>query len=116
MPLSGPDGKPDRILTLAHETTGWVRQRQELAEANRSLRESETFLRSLFDSPEVMRGIVELVDGVIVHVSCNQTAANMFGVDRAISGKSATAAGAADEVAQRWVGLYEESRRTGKPV
>ena len=91
-------------------------QRRQLAGSNEALRESEAVLRSLFDSPEVMRGIVELVDGVIVHVSCNQTAANMFGVDRAISGKSATAAGAADEVAQRWVGLYEESRRTGKPV
>jgi PAS domain S-box-containing protein len=117
IPLSGPDGKPDRILTLAHETTGWVRQRQELAEANRSLRESETFLRSLFDSPEVMRGIVELVDGVIVHVSCNETAATMYGIAReSISGKSSAETGASESVAQEWVRLYQESRRTGKPV
>jgi PAS domain S-box-containing protein len=117
VPLPGPDGKPDRILTLSHDTTASVRQRQQLAESNEALRESEAVLRSLFDSPEVMRGIVELVDGVIVHVSCNQTAAKMFGVDHAsVPGKAAIQLGASDEVAQAWVVLYEESRRTGKPV
>ena len=90
------------------------RERQMPDEA---LRESEAVLRSLFDSPEVMRGIIELVDGVIVHVSCNQTAARMYGMDRAsVPGKPAIALGASDEVAQKWVVLYEESRRTGKPV
>jgi PAS domain S-box-containing protein len=86
-------------------------------ESNEALRESEALLRSLFDSPEAMRGIVELVDGVIVHVSCNQTAAKMFGVESgSIAGKSAAEGGASEEVAQKWVGLYEDSRRTGQPV
>jgi PAS domain S-box-containing protein len=79
--------------------------------------ESETVLRSFFDSPGVMRGIVELVEGVIIHVSCNQAAARMYGIERgSIAGKPATAAGASDEVARKWVGLYEESRSTGTPV
>ena len=79
--------------------------------------ESEAVLRSFFDSPGVMRGIVELVEGVIVHVSCNQAAARMYGIDRgSIAGKPATAAGASEDVAQKWVGLYEESRSTGTPV
>ena len=104
-------------LELAHETTAPVRQRQQLAESIEALRESEAVLRSLFDSPEVMRGIVEIVDGVIVHVSCNQTAARMYGLDPAlVPGKAAIELGASNEVAQKWVGLYEESRRTGKPV
>src|ERR1035438_8768786 len=80
IPLPGPDGKPDRILTLAHETTASVRQRQETAESNRLLREKEAILRSFFDSAGVMRGIVELQDGCIIHVSCNQAAAKLFGV------------------------------------
>src|ERR1035438_9748906 len=117
IPLPGPDGKPDRILTLAHETTASVRQRQETAESNRLLREKEAILRSFFDSAGVMRGIVELQDGCIIHVSCNQAAAKLFGVDGdSIPGKSATEMGANEVVAQAWVGLYEESRRSGKPV
>jgi PAS domain S-box-containing protein len=79
--------------------------------------ESETVLRSFFDSPGVMRGIIELVEGVIVHVSCNDAAARMYGIDRgSIAGTPATTAGASDEVARKWVGLYEESRSIGTPV
>jgi PAS domain S-box-containing protein len=103
--------------SLAHDTTASVLQRRQQEEFNEALRESEAVLRSLFDSPEVMRGIIELVDGVIVHVSCNQTAARMYGTDRAlVPGKPSTVLGASVEVAQKWVGLYEESRRTGQPV
>jgi PAS domain-containing protein len=107
----------ERQIPLAHDTTGVFRQRQQLTETNEALRESEALLRSFFDSAGVMRGIVEIADGVIVHVSCNQAAAKMYGVDRAsVEGKPATELGASEEVAQRWVGLYEESRRAGKPV
>ena len=117
IPLPGPDGRPDRVLTLARETTASVRQRQEAAESNRLLGEKAAILRSFFDSAGVMRGIVELTDGCIIHVSCNQAAAKLYGVDvDSIAGKSATALGANAEVARAWVGLYEESRRTGKPV
>jgi PAS domain S-box-containing protein len=106
IPLPGPDGKPDRVLTLAHETTAAVR-----------LRENAAILRSFFDSAGVMRGIVELKDGCIIHVSCNEAAAKLYGVDRdSIPGKSAIELGANAGVAQAWVGLYEDSRRTGKPV
>ena len=85
--------------------------------AEKALRESEAVLRSFFDSPGVMRGIVELIDGRIAHVSCNVAAAEMFGVDRqSIAGKSASEAGAPHKIVRRWVGLYEKSRRTGKPV
>jgi PAS domain-containing protein len=37
IPLFDPEGKPDRVLTLAHEVTGAVRQRQQLAESNEAL-------------------------------------------------------------------------------
>ena len=120
-PPSEEAAHPNEMERLRARIAELERERQVpseiVAESNEALRESEAVLRSLFDSPEVMRGIIELVDGVIVHVSCNQAAAKMFGVDQAsIAGKSATAAGASDEVAQKWVGLYQESRRTGKPV
>jgi two-component system, cell cycle sensor histidine kinase and response regulator CckA len=85
--------------------------------AEEALRESEAVLRSLFDSPGVMRGTVELNAGQIVHVSCNQAAAELFGVSpEEVAGKTATEAGAAAEVARAWVELYEKSRVSGKPV
>jgi len=102
---------------IERETAELVRQRQLLADSNNSIRESDAVLRSLFDSPDVMRGIVTLVDGLIVHVSCNDTAAKMYGFDReAIAGKPAAETGVAKEVAQKWVGVYEEAQLTGKPV
>jgi PAS domain S-box-containing protein len=117
IPLPGPDGRPDRILTLARDTTASVRQRLQAVESNQSLREKEAVLRSFFDSAGVMRGLVELNDGCIVHVSCNQAAAKLYGVDRdSIPGKSAVDLGANAGVAQAWVGLYEESRHSGAPV
>jgi hypothetical protein len=85
--------------------------------AEEALRESEAALRGFFDSPGVMRGFVELVDGAIVHVSCNAAAAEMYGADReSIPGMSAAEAGASEYLVRAWVALYEESWRTGKPV
>ncbi len=86
-------------------------------QAEDALRESEAVLRSFFDSPGVMRGFVDLVDGNIIHVSCNTSAAEMFGVGRdSISGKSVFDAGASEKIARSWIALYEEARRTGKPI
>jgi PAS domain S-box-containing protein len=85
--------------------------------AEEALRESEAILRSFFDSPGVMRGIVELIDGRVVHFSCNEAAAAMFGVGRAsVSGTPALETGISEEVAQTWAELYEKSWRTGQSV
>jgi PAS domain S-box-containing protein len=86
-------------------------------QAEKALSESEAALRTFFDSPGVMRGIVTLAGGAIVHISCNQAAAALYNIDRdQIEGKTPAHTGTPDAVARAWVGLYEESRRTGKPV
>ncbi|HYW46068.1 MAG TPA: PAS domain S-box protein [Bryobacteraceae bacterium] len=110
VPLFDAEGRVRGAVTAGADVT---RHRR----AEEALRESEAVLRSFFDSPGMMRGFVEIIDGAIVHVSCNAAAAEMFGIcQESISGKSATDAGASAEVAQSWGSLYEESRRTGKPV
>ena len=93
VPTRHPDG-----------STTWDGIELDITERKRTeeaLRENEAVLRSFFDSPGVMRGIVELASGSIVHVSSNAAAAEMFGVD---------------EVVEAWSSLYDDCRRTGKPV
>jgi PAS domain S-box-containing protein len=85
--------------------------------AEEALRESEAVLRSFYDSPGMMRGLVELIDGRIVHLSCNTAAAEMYGIKReSIAGTPANEAGASEEVVRNWEALYEECRGTGQPV
>ena len=85
--------------------------------AEEALRESEAILRSFFDSPGVLRGVEEVVDGHIVRVSGNAAAVEMLGTGRErISGQMPAEAGPSEETERFWVGLYEESRVTGKPV
>jgi PAS domain S-box-containing protein len=86
-------------------------------QAEQQLRDSEAILRSFFDSPGMMRGMVELVDGRITYVSCNEAAAALFGVTPAdVPGKTGTELGSSQDMAQRWLALYQEAQRTGKAI
>ena len=110
MPLFDSAGRARGSVVAGLDVT----QRRRAEEA---LRENEAVLRSFFDSAGVIRGIVDIVEGGIVHVACNAAAAEMFGIDRdSIAGKTAEQAGASEEVARQWVALYEKSRLTGQPV
>ena len=126
-PLRGADGifRPflTRVMPVRQQdgkVARWFGTNTDISEqlkTEEALRESEALMRNFFDSSGVMRGMVEIVDDVILHVSCNLAAAQMYGVDReSILGKSAIDTGAPPEIAQRWLELYEQSRRTGKPV
>ena len=110
VPLFDAQGRPRGAIAAGADITS---RRQ----AEEALRDSEAVLRSFFDSAGVIRGFVDLVDGVIVHVSCNAAAAEMYGLDRdSIAGKTAGQAGATEEVVRAWAPLYEQSRVTGQPV
>jgi PAS domain S-box-containing protein len=82
-----------------------------------ALRESEAVLRSFFESPGIMRGIVELVDGDILHITDNPVAAAFFGRTPAeMRNQLAMALGVPRELVQQWIGHYETCRKTGQPV
>jgi len=126
-PLRGADGvfRPflTRVVPVRDEegrVARWFGTNTDISEQRRieaELRENEAVLRSFFDSPGMMRGIVELVGGQIAHISCNEAAAQMYGINQdSIAGKTATESGASDELTRLWAALFEEARRTGKPV
>jgi PAS domain S-box-containing protein len=126
-PLRGADGafRPflTRIMPVCDQdgkVTRWFGTNTDISEQRRieqELRESEAVLRSFFDSPGMMRGMVDLVDGCITHVSCNEAAAQLNRSDRkSLVGKTATEAGASEDAVRTWVALYERARNTGKPV
>ena len=64
-----------------------------------------------------MMGIVEVVDGDILHISDNRRAASFFGTTpERIQGRWASEMSVPAEVIQHWIRHYEESERTQKPV
>ncbi len=77
----------------------------------RLLAERETVLRSFFDSPGAMRGVVEVVDNDILHIADNAESAAFFGRTvrkNKLAGERKTL--------DLWIGSYELCRKTGEPV
>jgi len=81
------------------------------------LRERESILRSFFDSGDMMRGVVELLDDDILHVSDNQAGATFWGLTKeAMPNRLATDIGISGESLRMWMDRYQESQSSGAPV
>lgn len=104
------DGLPRR-MTGSHVDITTRKQ------AEQALAQSESTLRSFFDSDVLMMGIVEVVDGDIVHIADNRRVASFFGTTpELLQGRRASEMGVPAEVIQLWIRHYEESASTGRPV
>jgi signal transduction histidine kinase len=94
--------------------------KSEMAEHVRSeevLRESESILRGFFDSGDMMRAIVELVDDDVLHITVNTAYAAFFGLTReAMRNGLATEIGLPKECLETWTVHCKESQRTAAPV
>ncbi|MBL8843953.1 MAG: PAS domain S-box protein [Planctomycetes bacterium] len=108
--MRGPDG---RALRMVGSHVDFTDRRH----AEERLREQEVVLRSFFDSPGVMRGIAELTEHDIIHVSDNRVTAAFFGttVDR-MAGRTASELGVPPETIARWRRHYLQSREEQRPV
>lgn len=96
---------------------GIIRDVTERKRAEESRRENEFMLRSFFDSPGLMRGVVEVENGDIVHVSDNALAAGLYGRTKdSLRGRRESELGVAAETIRLWVDRYEECRRTNQSV
>lgn len=98
------------LIALAYEQ--WERRRAEQA-----LQESESALRSFFNSSPLMMGMVKIVDHDVLHLSGNAAAARLLGVSvEAMRNRRASELGIPDAVVRNWIDRYRESERRGGPV
>jgi len=114
----GTLGRAVHYAVERHRAQRTLRDAQEHLQAQaEELRANETLLRSFFDGPGVMRGIVDAVDGDILYVSCNPAAASFYdSTPQAVCGKFASRLGMEPEALRSWVDYLEESRRTSQAV
>ncbi|MGD0089016.1 MAG: PAS domain S-box protein [Planctomycetota bacterium] len=103
-------GQPVRLTGTVQDIT----ERKRIQEA---LKESASTLKSFFDSPGHMRGVIELEGSDIVHISANAPAAALFGqTPESMRNKPATELGTPPELIRLWSERCEESRRGNEPV
>jgi PAS domain S-box-containing protein len=108
-------GKDERPVAGIAASTRDITGREQALEA---LRESESILRSFFDSSGVMRGIVEVIaEDDVRHITDNAVAAAFVGLTpEAMKNKRGSELGEPRDILQMWIGHYIESQKSKKPV
>lgn len=85
--------------------------------ATAALEESESILRSFYDSASMMMGIVELRENDILHISDNAAAANFFGLSpQMMQHQLASEMGVPQQHIQAWIERYREAESSQTPV
>ena len=109
-PIKDESGKIWRIAGIAEDIT----DRKQTEEA---LRQSESILRSFFNSGSMMMGIVEIYPHDIFHLSSNIATTEFFGTTpEAMQNRFASEMGAPQEFIEMWLHYYREAELTGAPV
>jgi PAS domain S-box-containing protein len=94
-----------------------VRDMTERQRANDALMESESTLRSFYNSLDMMMGIVETLDGDLLHMSDNEAAAKFFGCTaNAMQMRTARELGVSPTDVKRTVAQMEAAKQAGTPT
>ena len=110
IPIKDRNGRIIKWVGTAREIPDQALREEELLEHN-------AVLRGFCDGPGVMRGIVEVVDEDILHISANAAAAAFFGSTiESLHGRRASAIGVPEETVRMWVRHFEESQISHQPV
>ncbi|MGB8354952.1 MAG: PAS domain S-box protein, partial [Chthoniobacteraceae bacterium] len=109
-PLKDAMGRVDAVGTIVADITSH-------RHAEESLRENEAVLRSFFDSPGQHRGIVEMEEDDILHISVNEVAAAFLGrTKESMRNMRLSSLGFSPAETVMWRERYEESKCTGQHV
>jgi signal transduction histidine kinase/DNA-binding response OmpR family regulator len=110
----------ERTAELVQTNTYLQREIIERQQTEAALRQSESTLRSFYNSASMMMGIVELTDtdnNDVRHICDNATAAKWFGLTpEAIQNRLASEMGVPAEYRRKWIEQYREAERTQAPV
>jgi PAS domain S-box-containing protein len=94
-----------------------LRDLTKLKQAEESFHQSESTLRSFFNSGAMAMGIVELHDGDVLHISDNWAAAQFFGTTpEAMKNQFASKLGASPTTIKEWTAYYQKSQEIQAPV
>ena len=94
-----------------------LRDLTKLKEAEDSLKQSESTLRSFFNSGSMPMGIVELHNGDILHISDNWAAAKFFETTQeAMQNQFASRLGVPPTTIEGWTAYYQQSQQIQAPV
>jgi PAS domain S-box-containing protein len=109
--VSAYSPKKGYFISIFEDTT-------ERKKAEEVLRYNETLLASFFDSPGMMRGIVEVIDDKdIRHIKDNLVTASYLGLTPAdLEGKLSSVLGEPYERIKIWIENYKKSQETNVPV
>ncbi len=109
-PIQNLSGESYRFVGIAEDIT--ERQQAELA-----LQESESTLRSFFNSASMLMGIVELYPDNILHFTDNLAAAQFWGTTTEVmKNRFATEMGFPQADLEIWLSHYRRAQHTGMPV
>uniref|UniRef100_B8HVE3 histidine kinase n=1 Tax=Cyanothece sp. (strain PCC 7425 / ATCC 29141) TaxID=395961 RepID=B8HVE3_CYAP4 len=105
-----PQSKPLRMIGVNFDIT-------ERKQAEVALQQSESTLRSFFDSAAMMMGVVALYEQDILHISDNQTTATFFGLTpETMQDRFASELGVPPAHLQQWINFYREAERAQAPI
>ncbi|MCT7982539.1 PAS domain S-box protein [Laspinema sp. A4] len=109
-PIQNPSGESYRFVGIAEDIT-------DRKQAEEAVQESESTLRSFFNSASMLMGIVELYPDDILHLTDNLTSAQFFGTTpEAMKNRFATEMGVPQGALEMWLLYYRAAQDTGMPV
>ncbi|HUR44332.1 MAG TPA: response regulator, partial [Candidatus Saccharimonadales bacterium] len=106
-----------RLIPAVRRALQQSRDQRERREAQDALRESESILRSFFNTAPFLMGIVELLPDDILHLSDNAASARFLGSAREISRPiRASELGVPKNIIAEWLWRFQESHQQGGAV
>ena len=111
IPIKDQKGTTTHLYAMVQDIT-------ERKKAEEELLYNEGLLKGFFDSPGLMRGVIEIINNKdIMHIRDNVVTANYVGLTpKDLEGKLSSELGEPSERIQIWLQHYKEAEQSGKPI